>query len=439
MSQPRRIVLAALLGCLAGVVIATATFLLSREAGQDKGIPTGDARLLAEVMGLIQDDYVDKTDDHTLMSNAIRGMVGELDPHSAFMDRDEFEDLKIATEGNYSGIGVEVTAEDGVLTVIAPLDDSPAARAGIRPGDAILAIDGQLLRSEPLDDAIKRIRGEPGTVVKLGIGREPLPKPLELTIERAVVSVHSVRFDMLEPGYGYLRISQFSETTGPDTLAAIRALEDEAGGELRGLVLDLRNNPGGLLDEAVAVADRFLPGNLPIVRTRGRNGSGASEERSRERDTEPAYPLVVLVNAGSASASEIVAGALQDHRRALVMGSQTFGKGSVQTVIELADGSGLKLTIARYYTPSGRSIQEKGITPDLLLPEEGEAVREKDLERHFKAEPVAAAVAPAVAAALPATVPAWSVTAGVKDAALRTALDYLHRAGSGPARVRTAR
>ena len=214
MTQSRRIVLAALFGCLAGVLIAAATAWLSRESRQEPGIPAHDARLLSEVMGLIHDDYVDNTDDHTLMSNAIRGMVGELDPHSAFMDKDEFEDLKIATEGNYSGIGVEVTAEDGVLTVIAPLDDSPAARAGIRPGDAILAIDGQLLRNEPLDEAIKRIRGEPGTVVKLGIGREPLPQPLELSIERAIVSVHSVRFDMLEPGYGYLRISQFSETTG---------------------------------------------------------------------------------------------------------------------------------------------------------------------------------------------------------------------------------
>jgi carboxyl-terminal processing protease len=368
MSQPRRIVLAALLGCLAGVVIAAATFLLSREAGQDKGIPTGDARLLAEVMGLIHDDYVDKTDDHTLMSNAIRGMVGELDPHSAFMDRDEFEDLKIATEGNYSGIGVEVTAEDGVLTVIAPLDDSPAARAGIRPGDAILAIDGQLLRSEPLDDAIKRIRGEPGTVVKLGIGREPLPKPLELTIERAVVSVHSVRFDMLEPGYGYLRISQFSETTGPDTLAAIRALEDEAGGELRGLVLDLRNNPGGVLDAAVEVSDAFLEDGT-IVTAEGRSSESRFRMEALEGDLSRGAPIAVLVNGGSASAAEIVAGALRDNGRAKLLGQKTFGKGSVQTVLPLEDGQALKLTTSRYFTPSGVSIHERGIEPDVPLPE----------------------------------------------------------------------
>jgi carboxyl-terminal processing protease len=368
MRDPRRIVLAALVGCLAGVVIAAATFWLSREAGQEQGIPSGDARLLAEVMGLIHDDYVDDTDDHTLMSNAIRGMVGELDPHSAFMNRDEFEDLKIATEGNYSGIGVEVTAEDGVLTVIAPLDDSPAARAGIRPGDAILAIDGRLLRSEPLDVAIKRIRGEPGTVVKLGIGREALQKPLEFTIERAIVSVHSVRFDMLEPGYGYLRISQFSETTGADTLAAIRALENQAGGELRGLVLDLRNNPGGVLDAAVEVSDAFLEDGT-IVTAEGRSAESRFRMEALEGDLSRGAPIAVLVNGGSASAAEIVAGALRDNGRAKILGQKTFGKGSVQTVLPLEDGQALKLTTSRYFTPSGVSIHERGIDPDVPLPE----------------------------------------------------------------------
>ena len=368
MSQPRRIVLAALLGCLAGVVIAAATVWLSRESRQQPGIPPKDARLLSEVMDLIHDDYVDKTDDHTLMSNAIRGMVGELDPHSAFMDKDEFEDLKIATEGNYSGIGVEVTAEDGVLTVIAPLDDSPAARAGIRPGDAILSIDGLLLRNEPLDDAIKRIRGEPGTVVRLGIGREPLPQPLELSIERAMVSVHSVRFDMLEPGYGYLRISQFSETTGPDTLAAIRALEDEAGGKLRGLVLDLRNNPGGVLDAAVEVSDAFLEDGT-IVSAEGRSAESRFRMEAMEGDLARGAAIAVLVNEGSASAAEIVAGALRDNGRAKLLGQKTFGKGSVQTVLPLEDGQALKLTTSRYFTPSGVSIHERGIEPDVPLPE----------------------------------------------------------------------
>jgi carboxyl-terminal processing protease len=368
MRQPRRIVLAALFGCLAGVVIAAATAWLSRESRPEPGIPAHDARLLSEVMGLIHDDYVDDTDDHTLMSNAIRGMVGELDPHSAFMDKDEFEDLKIATEGNYSGIGVEVTAEEGVLTVIAPLDDSPAARAGIRPGDTILAIDGRPLRNEPLDEAIKRIRGEPGTLVKLGIGREPLPQPLELSIERAVVSVHSVRFNMLEPGYGYLRISQFSETTGPDTLAAIRALENESGGKLRGLVLDLRNNPGGVLDAAVEVSDAFLEDGT-IVSAEGRSAESRFRMEAMEGDLARGAPIAVLVNEGSASAAEIVAGALRDNGRAKLLGQKTFGKGSVQTVLPLEDGQALKLTTSRYFTPSGVSIHERGIEPDVPLPE----------------------------------------------------------------------
>jgi carboxyl-terminal processing protease len=368
MSQRRRLLLAALLGCLAGVLITAGSSWLTRDPPGQPGIPRRDARLLTEVMDLIHEDYVDKTDDHMLMSNAIRGMVGELDPHSSFMNKDEFEDLKIATEGNYSGIGVEVTAEDGVLIVIAPLDGSPAARAGIRPGDAILSIDGRLLRSEPLDEAIGRIRGEPGTVVRLGIGREPLPQPLELSIERAMVSVHSVRYDMLEPGYGYLRISQFSETTGPDTQDAIRELEREAGGSLRGLVIDLRNNPGGVLDAAVEVSDAFLEEGT-IVSAEGRSPESRFRMEAADGDLSRGAPIAVLVNEGSASAAEIVAGALRDNGRAKLLGQKTFGKGSVQTVLPLEDGQALKLTTSRYFTPSGVSIHERGIEPDVELPE----------------------------------------------------------------------
>ena len=368
MSQRRRLLLAALLGCLAGVLITAGSVWLTRDSPGQPRIPPRDARLLTEVMDLIHEDYVDKTDDHLLMSNAIRGMVAELDPHSAFMNQDEFEDLKIATEGNYSGIGVEVTAEDGVLIVIAPLDGSPAARAGIRPGDAILSIDGRLLRGEPLDEAIGRIRGEPGTVVRLGIGREPLPQPLEFSIERAMVSVHSVRYDMLEPGYGYLRISQFSETTGPDAQDAIRALEREAGGSLRGLVLDLRNNPGGVLDAAVEVSDAFLEEGT-IVSAEGRSPESRFRMEAAHGDLSRGAPIAVLVNEGSASAAEIVAGALRDNGRAKLLGQKTFGKGSVQTVLPLEDGQALKLTTSRYFTPSGVSIHERGIEPDVALPE----------------------------------------------------------------------
>jgi len=366
MDPSRRTMIAALLGCLAGAVLAAAAFRLGGAGREPAEIPAKDAHLLAEVIGLVRQDYVDKTDDHQLMTNAIRGMVGELDPHSAFMDAQEFEDLRIATEGNYSGIGVEVTVEDDTLTVIAPLDDSPAARAGIRPGDAILSIDGQLLRNEPLGVAITRIRGEPGTVVKLGIGRESLPQPLELAIERAVVSVHSVRYEMLEPGYGYLRISQFSETTGPDTQAAVRALEDGSGGRLRGLVLDLRNNPGGVLDAAVEVSDCFLESGT-IVSAEGRADESRFRMEAMKGDLSRGTPIAVLVNEGSASAAEIVAGALRDNGRAKLLGQKTFGKGSVQTVLPLEDGQALKLTTSRYFTPSGVSIHERGIMPDVAL------------------------------------------------------------------------
>jgi len=367
MNPTRRVALAALAGCLAGVLLAVLAGWASRQGREATGLPAKDAHLLAEVIGLIRDDYVEKTDSHQLMSNAIRGMVGELDPHSSFMDAEEFEDLRIATEGNYSGIGVEVTIEDGVLTVIAPLDGSPAARAGILAGDAILSIDGRALRPGPLDDSIAEIRGKPGTVVKLGIGREPLPDPLEFSIVRAMVEVHSVRHEMLEPGIGYLRISQFSDTTGADTEAALRALEEQAGGRLRGLVLDMRNNPGGVLDAAVEVSDFFLESGT-IVSAEGRSPESRFRMEAAEGDLASGTPIAVLVNEGSASAAEIVAGALRDHGRARLFGQTTFGKGSVQTVLPLEDGQALKITTSRYFTPSGASIHERGIEPDVPLP-----------------------------------------------------------------------
>jgi len=367
MTPTRRTVLAALLGCLAGVLLAALTVWTVRDGRVAPDLPAKDARLMAEVIGLIRDDYVESTDSHQLMSNAIRGMVGELDPHSSFMDAEEFEDLRIATEGNYSGIGVEVTIDDDVLTVIAPLDGSPAARAGIRAGDTILSIDGQPVGGGPLGDAIASIRGAVGTVVKLGIAREPLPQPLEFAIVRDMVSVHSVRHELLEPGIGYLRISQFSETTGHDTEAAMRALEEQAGGRLRGLVLDLRNNPGGVLDAAVEVSDFFLERGT-IVSAEGRSEESRFRMEAMDGDLARGTPIAVLVNEGSASAAEIVAGALRDNGRARLFGQKTFGKGSVQTVLPLEDGQALKLTTSRYFTPSGVSIHERGIEPDVALP-----------------------------------------------------------------------
>ena len=367
MSHPRRTLLAALLGCLLGVALAAATLWFAGGEHRAANLPPKDARLLAEVIGRIHDDYVDRTDNHELMSNAIRGMVGELDPHSAFMDADEFEDLRIATEGNYSGIGVEVTLESGVIVIIAPIDGSPAARAGIRAGDTIIAIDGRDVGNEGLAEASASIRGEPGTIVKLTIGREAIPGPLEFAVERAIVSVHSVRFELLEPGYGYLRISQFSETTGSDIVGALRSLRQSAGGRLRGLVLDLRNNPGGVLDAAVEVSDAFLEQGL-IVSAEGRSAESRFRMEAAAGDLTQGAPVAVLVNEGSASAAEIVAGALRDNGRAKLLGQRTFGKGSVQTVMPLADGQALKLTTSRYYTPSGVSIHERGLEPDLVLP-----------------------------------------------------------------------
>jgi len=367
MSHPKRTLLAALLGCLAGVMLAAAILWFTDRRDRPADLSARDARLLAEVLERIEDDYVDRTDNHELMSNAIRGMVGELDPHSSFMDADEFEDLRIATEGNYSGIGVEVTMESGVIVVIAPIDGSPAARAGIRAGDTILGIDGRAIGDEGLAQAIASIRGEPGTIVKLSIGREAAENPLEFEVERAIVSVHSVRFELLEPGFGYLRISQFSETTGADIGGALRELQRLAGGQMRGLVLDLRNNPGGVLDAAVEVSDAFLDSGL-IVSAEGRSRESRFRMEAAAGDLTHGTPIAVLVNEGSASAAEIVAGALRDNGRAKLLGQKTFGKGSVQTVMPLADGQALKLTTSRYFTPSGVSIHERGLQPDLELP-----------------------------------------------------------------------
>ncbi|HEY7752915.1 MAG TPA: S41 family peptidase [Steroidobacteraceae bacterium] len=404
----RRTLVAVLLGCLLGVSLAWGVLWL---AGGNRGgsdLEPGDARLLSEVMDRIHADYVDRTDDHELVKDAIRGMVGELDPHSAFMDENEFEDLRIATEGNYSGIGVEVTAESGAIVVISPIDGSPALRAGIRAGDTILAVDGAAVDNARLADTIARIRGEPGTLVNLTVGRAAAPRPIEIAVERAIVAVHSVRHEMLEPGIGYLRISQFSDTTGPDVGGALRALRQEADGGLRGLVLDLRNNPGGVLEAAVEVSDAFLDRGL-IVSAEGRSEESRFRMEAGAGDLAQGAPIAVLVNEGSASASEIVAGALRDNRRAKLLGRRTFGKGSVQTVMPLGGGQALKLTTSRYYTPSGASIHQRGLEPDIVLPAqetaalagEGSLVeRDADVRaalawlKHGKAALIAAQAAP---------------------------------------------
>ncbi len=358
---------------LAGIVIGV-SLSLSRGVLADKDPPAGastlpweDARLLAEVLERVKQDYVDKVDDHELMENAIRGMISALDPHSAFLDSDEYDEIRISTTGNYSGVGIEVTMEDDGVKVVAPIDDTSAAKAGIRPGDMIVAIDGVPVDTSGLNDAINRMRGKAGTSVKVSIKRAGVEAPLDFVLERSNVQVHSVKAELLEPGYGYVRITHFSETTGGDLTKAIASLKSATPhGKLNGLVLDLRNNPGGVLEAAVAVSDAFINDGT-IVTANGRAPDSRFEMDATPGDLLDGGDLAVLVNAGSASASEIVAGALKDHGRATLIGRTTFGKGSVQTVMPLSDGRAIKLTTSRYYTPSGASIQQKGITPDIVV------------------------------------------------------------------------
>ncbi len=365
--NPQRTVLALLLGALVGFAVAISSGVLAERGNSRAELPAQDTRLLVEVLDRIKGDYVERVDDHELMSHAIRGMVTGLDPHSSFMDAGEFEDLRIATEGNYSGIGIEVTLEGGAIIVVTAIEGSPADHAGLQPGDSIIAIDGREVDRNRLGDSIARMRGRPGSQVRVTLLREGEAEPLEIQIERAEVIVPSVRHAMLEPGLGYVRISQFSDTTGDDVELALHMLQQHPQGPLRGLVLDLRNNPGGVLDAAVQVSDAFLERGL-IVSAKGRTPDARFRLKATPGDLSDGADIAVLINGGSASASEIVAGALRDHGRATLVGRTSFGKGSVQTVLPLSDGQAIKLTTSRYYTPSGTSIQDHGIDPDLELP-----------------------------------------------------------------------
>ncbi len=327
------------------------------------------ARLFAEVMDRIKEDYVEPIDDRTLVESAIRGMVSDLDAHSEYLDADEYQDIRISTSGSYSGVGLEVSEASGKILVVAPIDGSPAYRAGIRPGDMIVAIDDASVRRDGLKETISRLRGRTGTRVSVSILRGPEAELLVYNLRRENIRVASVRSDSLDPSIGYVRISQFNENTASELSRAVDALQDdfsEAGDELRGLVLDLRNNPGGILDSAVDVSDLFLDRGV-IVQAEGRTSEAHFVREAGTGDILDGTPIVVLVNKGSASASEIVAGALQDHHRALVVGTETFGKGLVQTVMPLSRGRAIKLTTSRYFTPSGDSIHEKGIEPDIAV------------------------------------------------------------------------
>ena len=331
-------------------------------------VPWQDARLLAEVLEHVRREYVDRISDQELMEAAIRGLIADLDPHSAYLDPEQFDEIRISTTGEYSGVGIEVALENGAVKVVNPIQDTPAYRAGVLAGDRILAVDDVPVDIENLNDTIDRMRGRVGTPVKITIARGPDPKPMQFTLARASVQVHSVSQQLLEPGIGYVKITHFSETTTPDLEAAIAKLKKASSGKLRGLVLDLRNNPGGVLEAAVGVSDVFLDGGL-IVTANGRAPDAQFSMDAQPGDDLDGAPLIVLVNGGSASASEIVAGALQDHHRARLVGSQTYGKGSVQTVMPLSDGHAIKLTTSRYFTPSGASIHKRGIKPDVAVEE----------------------------------------------------------------------
>ncbi|MDX1593314.1 MAG: S41 family peptidase [Gammaproteobacteria bacterium] len=329
-------------------------------------LPLDKLRLFTEVFGRIKQDYVVDVSDDQLLDYAIQGMLAGLDPHSSFLDAESFREIRIGTSGQFGGLGIEVGMEDGFVKVIAPIDDTPAQKAGVQAGDLIIRLDDTPVKGMTLNEAVKLMRGEPGEDIVLTIVREGQDQPLTLTITRDVIKVKSVRSRVLEPGYGYVRISQFRARTGENLLQVVEELKEGAGGALKGMVLDLRNNPGGVLNGAVEVSDAFLDEGL-IVYTEGRIADSKLSFSATPGDVLDGAPLVVLVNGGSASASEIVAGALQDHARAVILGEATFGKGSVQTIMPIGQETALKLTTARYYTPSGRSIQAEGIVPDIAL------------------------------------------------------------------------
>jgi carboxyl-terminal processing protease len=345
---------------------------------------------LTNVMAMIQKNYVEEVPTKKLIEGAINGMLAALDPHSAYLTPDLYKELQVDTKGSFGGLGIEITTRNNVLTVVSPIEDTPAYRAGIKSGDQIVKIDGELTKDMGLVEAVKKMRGPKDTKVTLTLRREGRPDLFDVTLTREIIKIQSVKSKMLEKGYGYIRVTQFQERTDDDLERALKQLDKDAGG-LQGLVLDLRNNPGGLLTQAVRVSDLFLDSGL-IVYTDGRLENQKQKYFAHKAGTWSDFPMVVLVNGGSASASEIVAGALQDHKRALVLGTQTFGKGSVQTILPLDDNSALRLTTARYYTPSGRSIQATGIVPDIIMDQTGQiakndksglGVREADLPHHL--------------------------------------------------------
>jgi carboxyl-terminal processing protease len=359
------------LGIMLGVFIGACGSVLAEldktePAADTEVLPFDELRTFTEIFGRIKRDYVEPVSDKKLLEDAVRGMLSGLDPHSAYLVPEEFQELKEGTTGQFGGLGIEVTMENGFIKVVSPIDDTPAQRAGIKTGDLIVRLDDKPVKGMSLVEAVKLMRGEPGSTILLTVVREGEEAPLKFTLTRDIIKVKSVKSKLLEKGYGYIRISSFQSGTGESLLETIAALKKENAGTLKGLILDLRNNPGGVLNAAVEVSDAFLKSGL-IVYTEGRIENSEMRFSASPNDEIDGAAMVVLINAGSASASEIVAGALQDQKRAVIMGEKSFGKGSVQTILPTSNGAAVKLTTARYYTPSGRSIQAEGIEPDIAL------------------------------------------------------------------------
>ena len=388
-------------GLIVGLMLSL-TYSAVAEKMVKPQLPIEDLRAFAEVFGKIKSDYVEPVEDKKLISEAISGMLTGLDPHSTYMDVDAFKDMQAATQGEFGGLGIEVGMEDGLVKVISPIEDSPAYAAGIKSGDLIMKLDEKLVKGMTLNDAVKIMRGKPETPITLTILRKNEAKPILVTLVRAIIKNKSVKYKLTEPGYAYARVTQFQEHTGEDLAKAINTMHAENKGPFKGFVLDLRNDPGGLLNGAVGVSAAFLPKDTLVVYTEGRAADskmnltvnpenyargGAANDYMRDIPADlKTVPMVVLINAGSASASEIVAGALQDHKRATLIGVRSFGKGSVQTIMPMNNGAAIKLTTARYFTPKGRSIQAKGIEPDYYVEDgtdQSNNIHEADLSRHL--------------------------------------------------------
>jgi carboxyl-terminal processing protease len=377
-----RYLLILLLGIFVGIGISLERAVQGRESSKQAAqaeapLPISELRTFTEVFSRIKSDYVEPVDDKKLLQDAVQGMLSGLDPHSSYLDPEAFKDLRVGTEGEFGGLGIEVTMEDGFVKVVSPIEDTPAAKAGLKTGDLIIRLDEKAVKGMSLNDAVKLMRGKPGSDITLTVVREGNPKPLKFTLTRSVIKIQSVKLRMLENGFGYIRITQFQANTGDGLKDGLAKLKLQNKGSLQGLVLDLRNNPGGVLNAAVTVSDAFLTKGL-IVYTEGRVADSQFRPNATPADLLSGAPLVVLVNGGSASASEIVAGALQDHKRAIIMGTKTFGKGSVQTIVPMSNGTAIKITTARYFTPSGRSIQATGIVPDVITEEAKVTKRDKD-------------------------------------------------------------